>query len=110
MRRAVLIAAVLATSAQAAFYDGNKLLSRLQDRSGTNYLAALNYVMGVSDAFHGVTHCAPETVTAGQITDMVQRHLENLPSVRHHAADLHIEYVLRQAWPCADRKSKASGV
>lgn len=103
-----IAALAVAASACAQFYDGNKLLSRLQSRGNNpnDYLSALNYVMGVTDALDGVAFCAPDGVTAGQVTDMVQRHLETVPSARHFAADVHIAYVLKKVWPCPEGRGK----
>lgn len=89
-------------TAHAEFLDGNQLLNRI-NTSGTQYSNALGYIMGVTDGLLGVTHCPPSNVTAGQITDMVKSHLENLPSVRHLPASSHVLFVLKEAWPCANK-------
>lgn len=92
--------------AHAEFFDGNKLLSRINGDT-YDYINAVGYIMGVSDATRSVTHCPPENVTAGQIGDMVKKHLESNPGVRHLTADQHVTYVLQKSWPCA---KKGSGV
>lgn len=93
-----------ATSAHAEFKDGNKLLYQITGEH-TDKMIALGYITGVSDTQHGVLHCAPPNVTAGQILDMVKIHLQNSPSTRHMSADLHVTYVLKEAWPCPEKKS-----
>lgn len=87
----------------AEFKDGNKLLMQIRGDS-VDYVNAVGYITGVADALRGVIHCPPETVTAGQITDMVKRHLENSPELRHLTGDSHVAHVLRRAWPCADSR------
>lgn len=85
--------------AHAEFKDGNKLLSEMK---GSQYqqMSALGYVVGVADALEGVTVCAPDSVTAGQIHDMVKQFLENNPGLRHYSGDAIVNRVLSKAWPC----------
>lgn len=94
--------------AHAEFKDGNKLLTQIKGDSH-DYVNAVGYITGVADALRSVVHCPPENVTAGQLTDMVKRHLENSPEVRHMTGDTHISYVLKRAWPCPDRGTRPSG-
>lgn len=96
----------LAGAAHAEFKDGNKLLSQIRGDSH-DYVNAVGYVTGVADALRSVIHCPPENVTAGQIVDMVKRHLENSPELRHMTGDAHISFVLRRAWPCATEQKKS---
>lgn len=103
---ATILMALCAT-AHAEFRDGNKLLSDLRS-SGMDRILALGYVMGVSDAGRSVSSCPPETATAGQMADMVQKHLEAMPSLRHLAGDQHVRYVLATTWPC-EKKSTTPG-
>ncbi len=106
MRAAAFICvALVASSAHAFFKDGNKLLSELNNNSGTNVMPAIGigYIVGVSDALYGITHCPPENVTAGQIRDMVKNYLENTPAIRHLPANQIVVAVLRGVWPCADK-------
>ena len=115
MKRALTAAALVAlcATAHANFKDGNRLLADLNNSSGsaTQILPALGlgYIMGVADAYGGITHCAPENVTAGQIRDMVRNFLENTPAIRHLPANDIVGHVLKSAWPCAERK-KGQGV
>lgn len=99
---AVLTLTLLCANAHAEFWDGNKLHQRLNG-SATEQWVALGYVTGVADALLGVTHCAPEGVTAGQVRDMVRNYLENTPAVRHFSADTLVSRVLKTTWPCPDR-------
>ena len=104
MKHLILTVALCATSAQAEFVDGNKLLADMNG-SVTRQMAALGYVMGVSDALTNVTVCMPVTVTAGQVHDMVRHHLEANPQTRHFTGDSLVSHVLTRVWPCQRRGS-----
>ncbi len=100
-----LILMLMCGSAHAFFKDGNKLLSELNNNSGTNVMPAIGigYITGVADALYGITNCPPQNVTAGQLTDMVKNYLENTPAIRHLPANQIISHVLKSVWPCADK-------
>lgn len=102
MKKLILVAALFTTSAYAEFWDGNALLERLNSSSTYKQGAALGYIMGVSDTMQGVNHCPPENATAGQIQDMVQNYLTNVPAQRHKTADTLVLHVLKTAFPCAN--------
>lgn len=109
MNKVLVIASLVAsTAAQAEFYDGNKLLSKMNGEH-TDRMVALGYIMGVADTQHGVSQCAPSNSTAGQMFDMVKQHLERNPALRHYSADIQVQYVLKNAWPCAEKKSSSVG-
>lgn len=105
MKKLVLVAALFITSAHAEFWDGNKLLERLNSSSTFNQATALGYIMGVSDTMQGANHCPPENVTAGQMQDMVTNYLNNVPAQRHKTADTIVLQVLRGAFPCTNSRS-----
>lgn len=96
----ILAAALAATTASAEFINGNELLNRMNSELGYDRGVAIGYVMGAFDTGHGVVHCAPPTVSAGQVLDMVKQALINAPAVRHQSADAFVVYVLTKAWPC----------
>jgi hypothetical protein len=100
----LLIAALCATSmtAHAEFWDGNKLLQRMNG-STFESMSASSYVAGVADALNGVVYCAPSPVTLGQIVDMTKRALEQSPEKRHLPADIFVSSTLTKAWPCPAR-------
>lgn len=104
MKKAIIIAALLCGTAHAEFKNGNKLYSEMTGNV-SDELIAIGYVMGVADAYHGVLHCAPSTVTAGQITDMVKQHFVVNPATRHITADAIIGHVLGKQWPCPKKGS-----
>ena len=85
--------------ASAEFISGNDLL---RDMRGdiTSRALALGYVMGVIDVFTNSTICPPPGITAGQVKDIIQRHLEDNPGTRHYTADSLIRNRLEIIWPC----------
>lgn len=98
--------AALALSANAEFYTGNDLLTRIQGDTYAERGAAIGYIMGVSDTTLGVLHCAPASVTSGQIRDLVHQHLIASPGERHHSADRLVLRALQTTWPCAQRQQR----
>ena len=103
MRAALLTLALLCGSAHADFKDGNKLLADMNDSSYVSSGIVLGYLMGIVDTLGGTTHCAPESVTAGQVRDMVKKYLDNNPSVRHFPASMIVGHVLKSTWPCQQK-------
>jgi len=89
--------------ARAEFYTGNDLLTKLNSASTIEQTHALGYVMGVYDVYVDVTICSPRGVTSGQVRDMVQNYLTNIPAQRHKTAESLINQALKQAWPCPQR-------
>jgi hypothetical protein len=77
---------------------GQELLTRMTD----NRMWVFGYIAGVADSQSGVTICIPpNTVTVGQMTDMVKSSLERVPSERHLAADIYVQVTLSNRWPCS---------
>lgn len=107
---ATLLLALAATTAQAEFLDGNALLDAMAVDSPSRNGVALGYVMGVFDTGHGVIHCAPANVTAGQARDVVRKFLEAMPQDRHNTADAITTYVLKAAWPCQEKKRQSQSL
>lgn len=102
MKKIILMFVLVASAAHAEFKDGNKLYQQMTGNGG-DYLNALGYITGVSDATRSTVHCIPENATAGQISDMVKLHMEQKPQLRHYPANIIVAYVLQQAWPCAKK-------
>lgn len=94
--------------AQAEFKDGNKLLADMNSEYQSDRSVALGYVMGVTDAYLGILHCAPPNATAGQIRDMVHNYLTNKPSERAKAGDQLVVHALRTVWPCDNKRGGQS--
>ena len=108
MKHIILAAALCATSVQAEFIDGNKLLADMNG-SVARQMGAIGYILGVADALTSVTLCMPATVTAGQVHDMVKNHLEANPQTRHLTGDSLVSHVLTRVWPCRQQQ-RGSGV
>jgi hypothetical protein len=108
-----ILAALLLTPcmALAQFETGNSLLSKLKNNTPTvgvvDQMFAAGYIIGIADSFYGVTFCPPNTVNVGQLNDVVKNFLEANPEVRHRPADIIVEVVLRNTFPCkTDKKNK----
>jgi hypothetical protein len=99
MKKIFIACLLVPTIANAEFLSGNRLLS---DLNGTpmERMLALGYVMGVADTFTNSTVCPPDNVTAGQVQDIVKKHLEQNPASRHYTADSLIRNKLQEIWPC----------
>lgn len=110
MKQAILAGALALASvnAQAEFLDGNLLLSRMQSTNPVEQVFALGYVAGARDFGEGMTHCAPQNITIGQVNDIVRRALEENPTVRHHSASVIILVLLGKEWPCKPSKPAPS--
>jgi len=104
-RSACLTLVALCATAHAEFWDGNKLWERYNSNSAYEQGMTLGYIMGVADTALGITHCAPPTSTAGQMSDMVMQYLRVYPERRTRTGDSIVLEVLRNAWPCASRNS-----
>lgn len=109
MKKILLIASLLCTGAQAQFFTGNDLLTRLNSDSGIDRSLGTGFIMGVYDATHSITHCPPENVTVGQVKDMVLKNLNRGAEARHLAAEAFVSYTLNSAWPCP-KKSKGRDI
>ena len=105
--KAIAICMMLAWSpvhAAGSFYNGNSLLRLLQSDNYQERGVAMGYVAGAIDMGEGVIFCSPSnTVTIGQVRDMVQGYLETTPSIRHMTADAIIIDLFKRLWPCPKR-------
>lgn len=100
MKKIIIIAALMCGSAQAEFMDGNKLLSDLQSSDSGDRMFAMGYITGIADSARSNTFCPHPNVTIGQMRDAVRQHLDGAPTLRHYSADIIVNYVLKQGWPC----------
>ena len=106
MKKLLIATALLCGTAhsQSVMYSGQDLYTRLT----TNPPIANGYIAGVHDSQSGITICVPpNTVTLGQMSDMVKQLLERAPSERHLSADIFVQAALSDRWPC---KKKGGGI
>ena len=104
MKKLIALVALCATTAHAEFWDGNKLLNHIKSESMYRQGMALGYVMGVHDTMQEINHCPPPNAQAGQVLDMVENYLTNVPAQRHKSADSIVMHVLKTAFPCRDSR------
>jgi hypothetical protein len=107
MKTLALTICLLAASANAEFYTGNDLLTKL-DATGADFAIAIGYISGVHDAARGTVHCSPQAVTAGQVVDMARKMLKAEPEIRNLSADVLVMAMMARAWPCAAKKAAPS--
>jgi negative regulator of sigma E activity len=100
---AVLLAA--AASADAEFFTGQDLLTRMHANDYNSQNIALGYIIGVHDAYRTVTHCSPDNLTAERLFIMVRSYLEIQTDLRVTSADIVIEHMMRAVWPCAQHSA-----
>jgi len=108
MKKILLFAAALCAGASntahaqrsSILFTGQDLYNRLT----SSPIWAYGYISGVADSQSGVTICIPpNTVTVGQMSDMVKQTLERAPSERHLQADIFVQATLENRWPCAKK-------
>ena len=107
MKKLLIIAALMCSSAHAQFKSGNELRSDHISSNAIDRGISLGFVMGVADAGNGFLFCMPRNATAGQVQDMTMATINNHPEIRHLRANEIVEYTLRRAWPC---EKKGGGV
>lgn len=94
--------------AHAEFLSGNKLLEKMNAGDFHSQGMALGYIVGVHDALAGVSVCAPESVTAGQLEKIIKMWFDNNPTLLHYSADRAIFVALKAIWPCAKKPAGVS--
>jgi len=81
------------------FKDGNSLYASMTSKNVHEKEYALGYVIGVADTNSGVLYNLPNSITAGQISDVVEKYLENYPEKRHYLASSLVEDALIKVFP-----------
>lgn len=104
MRNLIIGLLLIPAVAQAEFMDGNILLHKQRSSSVVENMVALGYVQGVFDATQQITHCAPNSILAGQVNDLVKQYLEHNPALRNKTADVLLSDLFRKTWPCVNRQ------
>lgn len=97
---AVLMAFTVNAQAIGTYFNGNQFLEASESLKN-------GYVMGVVDA-HAIlspvlkqsVFCEPNSATAGQLTAVVMKYLNNNPEKRHLAASRIVMVSLLEAFPC----------
>jgi len=88
------------TGVHAGVYEnGNRLLNDIEGTSMSK-MYALGYIVGAADAYGGEALCIPQTVTKGQLNDVVYRFLRINPQHRDLAADVLVFIALGEHWSC----------
>jgi hypothetical protein len=102
MKKLWLLALLFTAQAHAEFYTGNEILEACKSENYFNRGLCAGYVAGAFDVMQGVSHCAPASVTAGQVRDVFIKALEAAPELRHQTADRLAHRVFKSLWPCAN--------
>ena len=105
MKKLIVAALFLPSVAMANFETGNSLYAGLTSHELVSRMVGLGYVKGVFDAHLGSSICIPDSgnITAGQVSDIVLRHLRNTPEHRNYPANYLVVSALSQVWPCGKR-------
>ena len=110
MKKLLLGLMFVCTGASAMYEDGNRLLNDIEG-TAMGRMYALGYIVGAADAYGNVDLlCIPQTVTKGQLHDVVHISLKNNPSMRDLPADLLVLAALGVYWDCPNKpkgKSKS---
>lgn len=101
---AVLLGSVFTAHAQAQFFNGNELLDRMKSSNNFTSGVAHGYVVGIMDTMSGITICSPGRMTIGQVHDIMLKYLNENPDIRHLPADVIIETVMSNRFPCSNKK------
>lgn len=105
MKKLLLTALILASpvvQAQAEFETAQSLYTQLYGNSNDR-LVAMGYIVGIHDALSGISICSPDSITKGQVRDLVKLYLDNNPRMRANGNELASKVVgqaLSQVWPC----------
>ena len=96
------------SAAHAGVYESGNTL--LRDLEGTEMgkMYALGYIVGAADAYNDGALCIPQTVTKGQLNDIVHRFLRNTPQHRDLPADVLVLLSLGEHWACPKNSKRKS--
>ena len=105
MRAVAVGLLLLCSSANAgSFYSGNQLLNLLRSDNQVERSVAMGYIAGAVDMGDGIMFCVTaDTVTIGQVRDILRNYLESTPAIRHMSADSIIIELFKRLWPCPKR-------
>lgn len=108
----VVMAALMSANASGEVYfkNGSQLLQECKSESSTELGICSGYVLGVADAsqtwsewaeFDTAT-CKPKEGTAGQMSKVVVKYLEEYPEKLHLTASGAVIMALSKAFPCEE--------
>lgn len=105
MKYITLIAALITNTAQAQYFTGSELLSRLNSSDAYMRGSAMGYIASVHDVNREVLRCFPKEVQLGKLRDEVKAHLESTPEIHYLPADLFVTHVITNMSRC-NKESK----
>lgn len=96
------------SAAHAGVYENGNTL--LRDLEGTEMakMYAMGYIAGAADAYGGGALCIPQTVTKGQLNDVVHQWLRINPQHRDISADVLVLAALGEYWACPKNNKRKS--
>jgi hypothetical protein len=104
MKKLLVALLMVPALARAEFETGNQLYQKMTGTNIMDKMYALGYIAGVFDAYQHIVHCPPaNSLTLGQVNDVVKMYLEINPATRHKTADVLIKEALQRTWPCQNR-------
>lgn len=110
MKKLLVALLMVPAMAYAEFWTGNNLYDRMTSSEVTERIQALGYVMGVFDVYVNITFCpgSQSGITAGQIRDMAVAWLGANPTQRNRNAEVLLNEIFKQAWPCKNRNNNGT--
>jgi hypothetical protein len=107
MRSLVAGLMFVCASVHAGVYENGNTLLRDMDGTEMGKMYALGYIVGAADTYNE-TLCIPQTVTKGQLNDVVYRFLRINPQHRDLAADVLVLLALGEHWTCPKKEKGRS--
>ena len=107
---AMLAAAGIAVpNANAQYWSTDQLMQWLEDdlngkNGGYNSGLVTGYIIGVADAFEGITSCVPGGVTVRETKQVVHDYVSKHPDTLGKSPELVMMDALSGKWPCKKRK------
>ena len=108
MRNFLISLLLVCGVANAEYTNGNNLLNRMGSSDAVDKMYALGYIVGVADTHENVNLCVQNTVTKGQLYDVVHQFLQSKPQLRDLPADVLVLLALGEHWRCPQKGKKKS--
>jgi hypothetical protein len=92
---------IMSFSASADFFTGNNLNNYIKNTE-SNFKQGLfsGYVIGVVDTGNDILFCTPNGATAGQLSAVVKKYLQQNPELWNKGASELVINSLAKAYPC----------